>query len=81
MQAIRDFYVAPGVVLEREEAASTPTTEVERGKKEGQEGSAPCVLARGAEEGKEVAGAIHNAMALLESILREAPTQGVKRVA
>ncbi len=39
------------------------------------------MLAGGTEEGKEVAGAIPNAMALLEGILREVPAQGVKRVA
>ena len=54
--------VAPGVVLEREEATSSSTTEVERGKKEDQEEPAPSVLARGAEEGKDMAGAIRNAV-------------------
>ena len=56
---------------------------VERGKKEEQEEepTTSLVLAGGAEEGKDVAGAVHNAMALLEGILREAPAQGVKRVA
>jgi hypothetical protein len=70
-----------GVVHEREEGASTSTTEVERGKKEDQEEPAPSVLARGAEEGKDMAGAIRNAVAILESVLREAPTGGVESVA
>lgn len=72
----------PGVILKGEETAttSTPPT-VERGKKEDQEEPASPVLAGGAEEGKEMVGAIHNAVALLEGILREAPARGVKRVA
>ena len=73
--------VPPGVVLEREEDASTSTAGVERGKKEDREGLATSMLARGAEESKDVAGAIRNAMALLESVLREAPTRGVESVA
>ena len=72
----------PGVILKREETAtiSTPPM-VERGEKEDQEEPSSLVLAGSAEEGKDVAGAIHNAMALLEGILREASAQGVKRVA
>jgi SRSO17 transposase len=74
--------VPPGVLLDREEALSTSALEVERGKKEDQEEpAAPPVLAGGAEEGKDVAGAVHNAMALLESVLREAPAQRVESVA
>jgi hypothetical protein len=80
----------PGVILNRgeEEAVATSTPPPpppleERGKKEDQEEEppAPSVLAGGAEEGKEVAGAIPNAMALLEVILGESPARGVKRVA
>jgi hypothetical protein len=72
----------PGVILKREETATTSTPPmVERGKKEDQEEPTSLVLAGGAKEGKDVAGAVHNAMALLEGILREAPAQGVKRVA
>jgi hypothetical protein len=75
----------PGLILKGEETAPTstpPPTMVERGKKEEQEEEpASFVLAGGTEEGKEVAGAISNAMALLEGILKEAPTRGVKRVA
>jgi DDE superfamily endonuclease len=72
----------PGVILKGEETATTSTPPmVERGKKEDQEEPAPLVLAGGAEEGKEMAGAIRNALALLEGILREAPARGVKRVA
>jgi hypothetical protein len=72
----------PGVILKREETAtiSIPPM-VERGEKEDQEEPTSLVLAGSAEEGKDVAGAIHNAMALLEGILREASAQGVKRVA
>lgn len=72
----------PGVILKGGEAATTSTPPmVERGEKEGQEEPASVVPAGGAEEGKEMAGAIHNALALLEGILGEAPARGVKRVA
>ena len=47
--------VPPGVVLEREEDASTSTAGVERGKKEDREEPSTSGLARGSEEGKEVA--------------------------
>jgi hypothetical protein len=50
------------------------------GKKEEEEERASFMLAGGTEEGKEVAGAIPNAMALVEGILRDAPAQGVRRV-
>ena len=40
--------VPPGVVLEREEDASTSTAGVERGKKEDREGLATSMVARGA---------------------------------
>ncbi|MCA1719500.1 MAG: IS701 family transposase [Actinobacteria bacterium] len=72
----------PGVILKREETATTSTPPmVERGKKEDQEEQISLVLAGGTEEGKEVAGAVRNAVALLEGILSEAPTRGVKGVA
>lgn len=72
----------PGVILKGEKTATTSTPPmVERGKKEDQKEPASLVLAGGAKEGKEVAGAIHNALALLEGILGEAPTRGVKGVA
>jgi hypothetical protein len=75
-----------GVTLNREEEVATTsslTIMEERKKKEDQEEeeSTSFMLARGTEEGKEVAGAIPNAMALLEGVLREAPAQGAKRVA
>ncbi len=73
--------VPPGVVLEREEDASTSTAGVERGKKEDREEPATSVLAGGAEEGKDVAGAIRNAMAILEGVYRSAPTTAAKSAA
>jgi len=72
------------VILKGEDTATTSSTTapmVERGEKEDQEEPASLVLAGGAEEGKEMARAIHNALALLEGIFREAPAPGIKRVA
>jgi hypothetical protein len=47
-----------------------------RGKK-----APPSVLAGGFEDGKGVAGAVGNAEALLEGVLREAPAKGATRAA
>jgi hypothetical protein len=61
----------PGVVLE-EEDASTSASMVQRGGKEGRK-PASSVLARGTKEGEDMAGALRNALALLEGVLREKP--------
>ncbi len=53
-----------------------PAESVGRGKKE-----APGVLAGGAQDGKGVAGALCNAMAILESVLRDAPAARAKSAA
>ena len=64
-----------GVVLDTEETSPlSAAPEAERGKKEGQT-PVSYVLARGVEEGEGVAGAVRNAMAILESVLRQAPAQ------
>jgi hypothetical protein len=68
----------PGVVLEEE--ISSSTSSVERGKK-GERKSASSVLARGTKKGEDVAGAVRNALALLEGVLREAPAQGTAKAA
>jgi hypothetical protein len=74
-----DFGEAPpGVVLEEE--ISSSTSSVERGKK-GERKSASSVLARGTKKGEDVAGAVRNALALLEGVLREAPAQGTAKAA
>ena len=69
----------PGVVLE--EGTSSSTSSVERGKKGERKNSASSVLARGTKKGEDVAGAVRNALALLEGVLREAPTQGTAKAA
>ncbi len=63
---------------------TTTTTETEeRGEKGGQEAAAEAadVVAEGVEEGEGVAGAVGNAVALLESVLGSSPAKGVRRVA
>jgi hypothetical protein len=69
----------PGVVLE-EEDASTSASMVQRGGKEGRK-PASSVLARGTKEGEDMAGALRNALALLEGVLREAPAQRTAKAA
>ncbi len=69
----------PGVVLE-EEDASTSASMVQRGGKEGRK-PASSVLARGTKEGEDMAGAVRNAHAILEGVLREAPAQGTAKAA
>jgi hypothetical protein len=53
-----------------------PTDSAGRGKKE-----TPSVMAGGAQSGTDVAGALGNAMAILESVLRNAPTAAAKSAA
>jgi hypothetical protein len=57
-----------------EETSPASAAEAARGKKEDQ---APVsyVLASGVEEGESVAGAVRNAMAILERVLRQVPAQ------
>ncbi len=58
----------------REETATTSTPPIEeREKKTDHEEAASLVLAGGAEEGKEVAGAVPNAMALPRRAFSEKP--------
>jgi hypothetical protein len=67
----------PGVTFRREETASTSASTVEQGK--GDRKPSSSVLARGTKEGEDVAGAVRNAHALLEGVLREAPAQGTAK--
>jgi len=72
----------PGVVLEEEDASSSTSEEMERGEKGDSKPRAPSsVLARGTKKGEDVAGAVRNAVALLEGVLREAPAQGTAKAA
>ena len=74
---------SPGVAAQKKDEADTTTTEMEeRGKKEDRRGGeAAAVLAESVEEGEGVAGAVGNAVALLESVLGSSPTKGVRRAA
>jgi SRSO17 transposase len=65
----------PGVVLNTQVPSPTSAAQAERGKKKGQNLATSSVLASGVEEGEGVAGAVHNAMAILESVFRKAPAQ------
>jgi SRSO17 transposase len=71
----------PGVVLEEQNASTSPSSSVERGKKGDSKAPATSVLARGTKKGEDLAGALRNALALLESVLREAPAQGTAKAA
>ena len=74
-----------GVAAPKKDEADTTTitTETEeRGEKEGRwGGEAAAVLAESVEEGEGVAGAVGNAVALLEGVLGSAPAEGVRRAA
>ena len=72
----------PGVVLEAEAASSSASSVVvKRGEKGDSKPPASSVLARGTKKGEEVAGAVRNAVALLEGVLGEAPAQGTAKAA
>lgn len=71
----------PGVVLDTEETSPTSAAEAERGKKEGRKPAASPMLASGVEEGKGVAGAVRNAFALLEGVLRQGPARRAAKAA
>jgi hypothetical protein len=73
------------VAPKKDEANTTNTTTTteteERGEKGGQEAEAADVVAEGVEEGEGVAGAVGNAVALLESVLGSSPAKGARRAA
>jgi hypothetical protein len=66
--------------------AYRPTREPKRrtillpNRREGEKGT-PSVMAGGAQVGKGVAGTVGNAVAILEGVLRDAPTKGAKSAA
>jgi DDE superfamily endonuclease len=70
----------PVVVLKDPEHPSAATDGAVGGKKE-ERYHATSVVAPGAAEGALVAGALRNAMAILEGVLRDAPATGAKSVA
>jgi hypothetical protein len=72
--ALLERKTLPGVVLDMEETSPASAAEAERGKKEGQ-APVSSVLASGVEEGEGVAGAVRNAFALLEGVLRQGPAR------
>jgi hypothetical protein len=74
----------PGIALEEDkEALPTPSTTEGRGKKERVSSSSgsSAVVAASTEGGKGVAGALHNAFAILEGVLRDAPATRAKSAA
>ncbi len=68
----------PALLEEPTESENYPGTESAEG---GEKGKTSGVLAGGAEESKSLAGAMGNAVALLESVLRSAPADGAKSAA
>lgn len=70
----------PGVVLSTERSSPTSAVEAERGKKKGRK-PVSSMLASGVEEGEGVVETVHNAVALLESILRSASAQRARSTA
>jgi hypothetical protein len=70
----------PGVVLD-EEAVGTTAVEERAGREKKEHRAATPLVAVGAEEGKDVAGAVGAALALLAGILRQGPTQRAKSAA
>jgi hypothetical protein len=76
-----------GVATKKDEADTTTTTTttteaVERGGKGGRGEEATIVMAESIEEGKGMAGAVRNGVALLEGVLLgSAPAKGVRRAA
>ena len=82
--ALLEASVPPGVVLDTKEIPYTSVAETERGEKKDRKperGPPSSVLAGGSEKGQSVAGALRNAMALLESVLREGPAKGATKAA
>jgi len=75
----------PGIVVEgdTEEVvrAASGTTQQGRGEKERGASSSLAVVAANAEAGKGMAGALRNAVALLEGVLGSSPAKGVRRAA
>ena len=75
-----EVQVPSGVTLD-DEAAATATAEEKVGRGEKERRVAPPFMAAGAEEGKDMAGAMGAALALLEGVLRQGPAQGAKSTA
>ncbi len=78
----------PGIVVLEEDtevvptATTTTTTTVEgRGKKERASSSSSTVMAASTEGGKGVAGALRNAVAILESVHRQGPARRAESTA
>ena len=74
---------APAVVVlkDPQPSSSAATDGAVGGKKEDRHPSTTPVVAAGAAEGALVAGALRNAVAILEGILRYAPASGAKKAA
>jgi hypothetical protein len=79
----REVGLPPVVVFKRDETLPALSEEAGRGKKEGQTASrnGGAVVAYGVKEGEELVGAVRDACALLEGVLRSAPAQGATEAA
>jgi hydroxymethylpyrimidine/phosphomethylpyrimidine kinase len=62
------------------ETENDPTTNADS-ERRGEKETPSSVLAGGLEDGKGVAGALRNALAILEGVLRDAPAAGAKSAA
>ena len=81
---LEELGAPPGIVLEddTEEVVPTASTTTEgRGKKERAPLCSHGVMAGGAEAGKSMAGALHNAHAILEGVHRQGPARRVESIA
>jgi len=74
---------SPGVVVlkDPEHPSSAATDGALGGEKEDRHPASTPVVAAGAAEGALVAGALRNAVAILEGVLRYAPSSGAKEAA
>jgi hypothetical protein len=73
-----DFGSPPVVVLKDDKHPSSRADEVGGGEKQGSERTTTPLMATGSAEGTLMAGAVRNAVALLESVLREGPASGAE---
>jgi len=73
-----DFGSPPVVVLKDDKHPSSRADEVGGGKKQGSERTTTPLMATGSAEGTLMAGAVRNAVALLQSVLREGPASGAE---
>ncbi len=71
----------PGIAFVEGDAQAVPATSGTEGRGKKERAPSPADVAASAEAGKGVAGALRNAVALLESVYRQAPADGAKGAA